>query len=50
MYVKDLIELLLKMPGDASIVFADDCDEEFSYEDVEVTYDFKESAVTIRTV
>lgn len=50
MLVHELIELLLKMPGDAMLVFEDAGEEEFSYEGVEVTYNFEEEAVTIRTV
>jgi hypothetical protein len=47
--VKDLIAMLQRMPPEASLVFEDACEEEGSYEDVEVEFN-PDGEVVIRTV
>lgn len=49
MTVGQLVALLNRMPPEASLVFEDQSEEEFSYEDVEVEFN-ENSEVVIRTI
>jgi hypothetical protein len=49
MNVGQLIALLQRFPPEASLVFEDASEEEFSYEDVEVEFN-NNSEVVIRTI